>query len=168
MKALKKLGAGEEILSRYKEIKKDDIKTITAILDPNAHGQSHGTLAWFWSLDVAGDSDGNEYLEECKFLFRLSSVNEAHGSSVYRISWLRAKSRKDRWEEEVTILQSEIGWATNFFKFKADEWNRLSLASSSEGKRCYALAQKEMWSLLQAEASDQADLTKKILSSEYA
>ena len=87
---------------------------------------------------------------------------------VYRISWLRAKARKDRWEEEVCLLQSEIGWASNFFKFKADEWRRLSAASDSEGKRCYALAQEEVWSLLQAEASEQSDLVEKILLFEYA
>ena len=94
-------------------------------------------------------------------------VRKAHASSVYRINWLRAKARKDRWEEEVTLLQSEIGWAANFFKFKADEWGKLSSASTNEGKSSYALAQKEMWSLLQAEASDQGDLIKKILSYEY-
>ncbi|KAJ2923084.1 hypothetical protein H1R20_g14010, partial [Candolleomyces eurysporus] len=150
LKALKNLGAGEEILSKYKEIKKDDLRTITAIADSNARGQSRSTLAWFWSLDVAGDSDGNEYLEE-----------------LYQISWLRAKARKDRWEEEVSLLQSEIGWAADFFKFKADEWDRLSLTSDSEGKQCYAGAQKEMWSLLQEEATDQSDFIKTILSEEY-
>ena len=66
LKALKNLGAGQEILSKYKAIKKDDLRTVTAIAEPNASGQSRSTLAWFWSLDVAGDSDGNEYLEECE------------------------------------------------------------------------------------------------------
>lgn len=66
LKALKVLGAGEEVLSKYKKIKKDDLRTITAIAEPNARGESHRKLAWFWSLDVAGDSDKSEHLEECE------------------------------------------------------------------------------------------------------
>ncbi|KAJ2920505.1 hypothetical protein H1R20_g16590, partial [Candolleomyces eurysporus] len=143
--ALKNLRAGEEILSKYKEIKKDDLKTITSIAEPNARGQSRDTLAWFWSLDVAGDSEMSEYLEE-----------------LYRISWLRAKARKNRWEEECKLLESEIGWAANFFKFKADQWEMLS-ATDNAGKQAYALAQKAIWSLLYAEANDRVDLIQKIL-----
>ena len=67
LRALKNLGAGQEILNKYKEIKKDDLRTVTAIAEPNSRGQSQVKLAWFWSLDVAGDSDGNEYMEECEF-----------------------------------------------------------------------------------------------------
>ncbi|KAJ2920706.1 hypothetical protein H1R20_g16388, partial [Candolleomyces eurysporus] len=167
LKALKNLGAGEKILSKYKEIKKDDLHTITAIADSNACGQSRSTLAWFWSLDVAGDSDGNEYLEECEVSIQASLSTKLMPMQYTGSVGCAQKPKKNRWEEEVSLLQSEIGWAADFFKFKADEWDRLSLTSNSEGKRCYASVQKEMWSLLQEEATDQSDFIKTILSEEY-
>ena len=64
--ALRILGASAEILAQYKDITKEDLKTVTAVSEPNARGQSKEKLAWFWSLDVVGDSDGSEHLEECE------------------------------------------------------------------------------------------------------
>jgi len=29
---------------------------------------------------------------------------------VYRVNWLRAKARMDRWQEEVTLVQNETRW----------------------------------------------------------
>jgi len=64
--ALRILGASAEVLAQYKDITKEDLRTVTAVSEPNARGQSKEKLAWFWSLDVAGDSDGSEHLEECE------------------------------------------------------------------------------------------------------
>ena len=66
LSALKNLNASADILAQYKEITKEDLKTVTAVSEPNARGQSKEKLAWFWSLDVAGDSDGSEHLDECE------------------------------------------------------------------------------------------------------
>lgn len=64
---MKTLGAKADILEQYKDITKDDLRVVTAVSEPNARGQSKETMAWFWSLDVAGDSDESEHLEECKW-----------------------------------------------------------------------------------------------------
>ena len=39
---------------------------VTAIVDPNARGQTGEALAWFWSRDVAGDIADNGYMEDCE------------------------------------------------------------------------------------------------------
>lgn len=72
--ALRTLGASAEVLAQYKDITKEDLRTVTAVSEPNARGQSKEKMAWFWSLDVAGDSDGSEHLEECKFCVTLTTA----------------------------------------------------------------------------------------------
>ncbi|KAG2141447.1 uncharacterized protein EDB93DRAFT_1105726 [Suillus bovinus] len=48
------------LLKKYLPLKKEHLKASTAVADPNAHGQRNATLAWFWSLDVQGDTAGND------------------------------------------------------------------------------------------------------------
>ena len=67
--ALRILGAPAEVLAQYKDITKEDLRTVTSVSEPNARGQSKEKMAWFWSLDVAGDSDNSEHLEECKCIY---------------------------------------------------------------------------------------------------
>jgi len=64
--ALRALGASDDILAQYQEITKEDMKTVTAISEPNARGQSKEQLAWFWNLDVSGDSENSQHMEECE------------------------------------------------------------------------------------------------------
>ncbi|KAG2094649.1 uncharacterized protein F5147DRAFT_657123 [Suillus discolor] len=48
------------LLKKYLPLEKEHLKTSTAVADPNACGQRNTTLAWFWSLDVQGDTSGND------------------------------------------------------------------------------------------------------------
>lgn len=47
-------------------------------------------------------------------------------TSVYRIHWLKAKARRDRWEEEEKLIPEEMGWTVNFFRGQAAWWSMLS------------------------------------------
>lgn len=62
---LGKLGA-DDILTKYRPLEKADLKASTAVADPNARGQRNSTLAWFWSLDVEGDSASSDWMTECE------------------------------------------------------------------------------------------------------
>jgi len=43
------LGADSSLMQeRFKELKKEDIKTSTAILDPNTPGSTQVQLSWIW------------------------------------------------------------------------------------------------------------------------
>ena len=74
-------------------------------------------------------------------------------NAVYRINWLRKKARMDRWNEECTLLRSEMDWTRNFFKFKMTEWQRRA-EETDHGKQCYAYRQMEMWDHLYGQASE--------------
>ncbi|KAG1737441.1 hypothetical protein EDB19DRAFT_1636995 [Suillus lakei] len=102
---LANLSANNEFLERYFPLLKAHLKVSTVVADPNARGQRNNTLAWFWSMDVVGDSHNSDWLNE-----------------FYHVHWLHAKALKDWWEEEHLLVWHEMNWSCNFFMHKAEEW----------------------------------------------
>jgi len=68
-RALIALGASEEIMNSYQVLKKEHLCTSTTVVDPNARGQRNASLAWFWSMDIAGDSARDDIMVECALTF---------------------------------------------------------------------------------------------------
>ncbi|KAG1817738.1 hypothetical protein EV424DRAFT_1347851 [Suillus variegatus] len=64
-KQLCSLGTDNALLWRYWVLAKEHLKVSTAVANPNSWGQRNNTLPWFWSLDLAGDSESNDWLDEC-------------------------------------------------------------------------------------------------------
>lgn len=64
--AMIRLGADDDILSRYKVLRREDLKATTILMDPSVRGKRHSNLAWFWSMDVRGDSAMESWMQECK------------------------------------------------------------------------------------------------------
>jgi hypothetical protein len=72
------LGADEELLRRFQQLRKDDIKSSTAILRPNIPGSTTLHLSWIWqdvTRHILPDADGPlsatdaATILECKFSF---------------------------------------------------------------------------------------------------
>lgn len=59
------LGANAEDLQRYIDLKADDLKASTAIVDPNGRGHRDDTLAWFFKMDLEIDVSRDRYMKEC-------------------------------------------------------------------------------------------------------
>ncbi|KAG1839869.1 hypothetical protein C8R48DRAFT_621358, partial [Suillus tomentosus] len=137
-KQLCKLGANDTLLRRYQALVKEQLKVSTAVADPNSRGQRDNTLPWFWSLDVAGDSESNDWLNE-----------------FYRVHWLRAKALKDRWAEEMLLVRHEMDWTCNFFLHKAAEWKCLGAVAKEDNKQgsmAYTGRQEKIYESLLEEA----------------
>ncbi|KIK39199.1 hypothetical protein CY34DRAFT_38924, partial [Suillus luteus UH-Slu-Lm8-n1] len=64
-----------DLLEKYLPLKKEDLKASSVVADPNARGQRDTTHSWFWSLDVQGDTSGNDWMTE-----------------FYRVNWLWTKA----------------------------------------------------------------------------
>ena len=82
---------------------------------------------------------------------KYTPCGEANPREVYRVHWLRAKARKNRWNEEVVLLESETGWTHKFFQSKADEWDAVKKRAEEEGDRgldCYAARQNDLYNRL--------------------
>ena len=69
---------------------------------------------------------------------------------VEQVNWLRAKARVDRWDEErVTVLQ-HMGNSIRYFEKMESEWLERAEKTEqySEGHRCYAYEQADIWNSL--------------------
>ena len=61
-KAMVKLGASNALLAKYKVLSANDLVASTAVMDPNARGQSRIQLSWIWQIHT--HSDNPDYLNE--------------------------------------------------------------------------------------------------------
>ncbi|KAG1873904.1 hypothetical protein F4604DRAFT_1925476 [Suillus subluteus] len=98
------LGA-DDLLVKLRPLEKANLKATTVVADPNARGQRNSTLAWFWSIDVQGDSTSNDWMNE-----------------FYRVHWLRTLALRDRWAEELLLVGQEMIWTVDFFLHKSQRW----------------------------------------------
>ncbi|KAH6906278.1 hypothetical protein BKA70DRAFT_1497792 [Coprinopsis sp. MPI-PUGE-AT-0042] len=134
--ALSRLGADPALMSYFKPISKEDTKAITAIYKPNARGERNKKVSWIWSMAEQGHEVNSQYLAE-----------------VYRVNWVRAKCRMERWKEEHHLLRSEMEWILNFFAYKSDQCKAWGLMNRKKtGYIAYARRQEEMWRLLGVQA----------------
>ncbi|KAI6016300.1 hypothetical protein BKA83DRAFT_4128925 [Pisolithus microcarpus] len=106
-------------------------------LDPDANmaekfGQGTSKLAWFWVMD-GGKSQLNV---------------EAGGlmEEFYRINWLKARARRDRWKEEVSLVRHEMLWTGLWFEYHKNMWEQRALQLTEPGKEAYARKQMVLWS----------------------
>jgi len=65
--------------------------------------------------------------------------------SVYRVNWLCAKARKERWEEELELVASEMDWTVNCFEYHERMWEQRADEAKSPGKIAYAWKQRSTW-----------------------
>ena len=67
--AMESLGADRGTMGKYKEIKKEDLKVSSDMVEENRFGQRNDKLAWFWRLgpEVQSDTNGDGWMEECEY-----------------------------------------------------------------------------------------------------
>jgi hypothetical protein len=150
------LGIDTTMLRKYKPILRDDLKVSAAIADPNARGQRNHVLAWFWSVNVSESMQDNDWMDEC-MLPHHSYKNESltPNGTVYRVHWLRAKSLRDRWAEEILLVKHEMHWTSEFFLRKSRDWENHMQTSRTDrhpGHECYASRQAWMYRRLAEDA----------------
>ncbi|KAG1855363.1 hypothetical protein DFJ58DRAFT_841154 [Suillus subalutaceus] len=139
------LGA-DDLLAKFWPLEKANLKATTVVADPNARGQRNSTLAWFWSIDVQGDSTSNDWMNE-----------------FYRVHWLRTLALRDRWAEELLLVGREMIWVVDFFLHKSQRWvGRMQEADANQkvGHWCYAVHQAQIYLQLSQQAQDSFERTK--------
>ncbi|KAK7694425.1 hypothetical protein QCA50_001611 [Cerrena zonata] len=136
--AMEILGASKETLSKFKILTKAHLSASTAVVDPNARGERNNGLSWIWHTqhDPAQDP---AWLDE-----------------LYRVNWLRAKSRRDRWAEELALTQAEMEWTRLFHHHRKNLWlGRANEAMADNPKlQYYAQKQAKTWDLLASQVDN--------------
>jgi hypothetical protein len=66
---------------------------------------------------------------------------------VYRVSWLRARARAQRWREEKEIVMKEMEWVMGSFSYMEEVWKARSSEMGDEkpGHRAYARREADRW-----------------------
>ena len=157
---MKILGASAEILESYQVIQPKDVQTSTAVVDFNAPGQRNKPMSWIWHSRDSSENDPS-WLRECMFLVPsiIFVLILTFVVSVYRVNWLRAKSRRDRWAEEVELLKSELQWIKRYHQYQVETWEK-RLLSCEEMLGFYARKQIKTWNLFQSQTDNALALIK--------
>ena len=146
------LNCGQSILRQFRELKREDLKSSTAILDPNRPGSTSLKLSWIWHsgqwLLMQDDESGSRPTADSDIL---PTSDTGHGTttesgivsdsvslhecmlffflnylclflSVKRVHFLRVRALKKCWQEEHILLNYEMQWTVRFFKNKAEKW----------------------------------------------
>jgi hypothetical protein len=92
-KALVDLGAGTDLLDRYKVLRHQDLSVKTSIIAPHVRGQRNKSLPWFWMMEVKQDTDLVKWMEDCTSFIFTRQMNLTP-DTVYQVHWLRAKAQK--------------------------------------------------------------------------
>jgi hypothetical protein len=153
--AMVRLGADANLLEKYLVIGRKDLGLSGDITKENRLGQRNDSLAWFWSVGRDPNAN-NAWMTECMhlsfffccFCFEVTCL-------VYRVNWLRAKARRDRWDEELKLVKHEMGWVVLWFQHQRLVWEgraETSNRGNKLGHRIYALKQVDLWYRLENRA----------------
>lgn len=150
--ALVRLGAGADVLAKYRVLRDEDTKVSTAVIDVRKPSRAEATLAWFWRMDVQRDTENDSWMAERELFYFFSVAAGSNGfiTPVYRVHWLRSKAKFDRAREQQILVPYEMRWTTAYFRKQAQVWaERKSSLDGSDlgnvGLICYADRQIEMW-----------------------
>ncbi|KAJ8507467.1 hypothetical protein ONZ45_g10166 [Pleurotus djamor] len=136
--ALSSLNA-EAALSWRAIDRQTDLAVSGDIQHPNRVGQSSHVIPWIWRKDENDISDETEQ----------SSVL----SEVYRVNYVRARARYERWSEEKLLVMKEMTWTLEWFNFQASRWATICRRhSSSPGIRAFAQKKIYTWRKLEENA----------------
>jgi len=61
-------------------------------------------------------------VNECRLSTSMCNGYRLTGIPVYHVNWLRARSRWDRWKEELLITGHEMVWIVLWFQKQAEVW----------------------------------------------
>jgi hypothetical protein len=64
-KALLSLAAPPSLMAKYMVLHRSDLVVSTAVVDVRKPSRTDATLAWFWNLDVQGDTESHGWMAEC-------------------------------------------------------------------------------------------------------
>ncbi|KAI6003370.1 hypothetical protein EDC04DRAFT_2583493, partial [Pisolithus marmoratus] len=124
--AILRLDPDGNMAEKYQEILPEDLAVSKEVTEENRFGQGTSKLAWFWVID--------------------GEKSQLNCCTVYRINWLKARARRDRWKEEVSLVRHEMLWTGLWFEYHKKMWEQRALQSTEPGKEAYANKQMGLWS----------------------
>jgi hypothetical protein len=157
---IKSVGTPEDLVI-YQKLDEKDLAIVKDITKAKRFGQGSDSLAWFWRIGPSQDAMTGEWMEECEsnllFVFYLFTLIYL----VYRVNWLRAKARVDRWVEELVLVKHEMQWTIRWFQYQANLWRERSEREEGSlpiGHKAYAKKQRKLWNEFERKSSERFEL----------
>ncbi|KAI6166492.1 hypothetical protein EDD17DRAFT_1752630 [Pisolithus thermaeus] len=129
--AILRLDPNGDMAEQYQEILPDDLAVSKEVTEENRFGQGTSKLAWFWMMEG----------EQSQLSLQGGGLTE----EFYRINWLKARARRDRWKEEVSLVRHEMLWTCLWFEYHKDMWEKRALESTEPRREAYAKKQMGLW-----------------------
>jgi len=145
--AIISLGASDDLLRKYQEVSPGDLSIDKEVTEENRFGQGSDVLPWFWQVGGVDMGSRGDWTQECKWCdscWRCDSQSN-HISKVFRVSWLKAKARYDRWNEELQMVEGEMLWTTLWFKHQERKWEKRCTEAIEPGHQSYAAKKQDLW-----------------------
>ncbi|KAH9483515.1 hypothetical protein JR316_0002983 [Psilocybe cubensis] len=148
---LVQLGADNNILREFRVLTKDDVRSSTAVLNPNIPGSTNFRLSWIWysvnqrlgprwvlDPDAPDNADPNSLGD---------NADPATVLEFKRVHWLRARAHFQRWKEESTLVRYEMQWTVTYFLHKSATWKSAIKDNPTilPGAIAYAHRKAQMW-----------------------
>ncbi|KAH9484634.1 hypothetical protein JR316_0004116 [Psilocybe cubensis] len=157
------LGADSSILAKFQKLSKDDVKTSTAILDPNKPGSTRIRLSWIWHNSSNQRLGPNIIAENGEIRpadpegshINVEETDPETLTEFKRVHWLRARAQFHRWREEAIMLDYEMQWTVRYFSKKEEWWKNSAVVALADdpagdnivnaGRAAYADRQSSIW-----------------------
>jgi hypothetical protein len=132
-----------------------DVRTMSDAEDASGQdrqlGEGYRTTSWIWMTSGVRSVDGDVESPEmhdgicsftfiCLYCYLLSSP----ASTALRVEWAKCRARRNRWIEEVLLIQEEMRRTIAFCEYKAEQWTEHVTARPGlqldilDGVRAYA------------------------------
>ncbi|THG98302.1 hypothetical protein EW026_g3863 [Hermanssonia centrifuga] len=119
----------------FQLLKKQDIKAFTLFTADQQLGDSKKKTSWIWDdlsfINAQGDDGMKDYFED-----------------AVRVHWFRTSALKERWYEQILLVQEEMRRTVRFFKYYEDDWTVAAESSKCRGRAAYARKQAYRYSRL--------------------
>ncbi|KAI1785137.1 hypothetical protein LXA43DRAFT_900433 [Ganoderma leucocontextum] len=125
-----------EFRTRYREIRKEDLRVSTAVLESFTPGLRNEHSAWFWNISDTRAGEETQWIQDYR-----------------RMLWLRAYARKAQWDEEIVLVPFEMDCTIRSFEKRAADWEKWMGISPTPGHTAFAQRQVAMWFSLRDHAT---------------
>ena len=118
-------------------------------------------MAWFWHIGPSEEALTGDWMAECEWNLIFGIYPIKLFFLVYRVNWLRAKARVDRWLEEETLVKHKMQWTVQWFQYQANLWNERSNREDGNlplGHKSYSTKQEKLWNAFVLKASQKFGL----------
>ncbi|OBZ69424.1 hypothetical protein A0H81_10689 [Grifola frondosa] len=121
----------------YRELKPEDVRKFTLYSAQQQLGQSKETPSWIWEsfsfVEEQQDEKYRDFFDDGTGLWLLPSDRLFDMFLSVGVHWFRSSALKQRWDEQVRLLEEEMRRTVRFFSHFKRHWSKKADAADQLG-----------------------------------